>query len=63
MYASTHRGARRASAVALRIEPERESRFTVVLVALLGFATMSILATTSALSRHHAEAISVELQR
>jgi hypothetical protein len=41
----------------------RERRVALVLVGLLSFATMSILATTTSLSRQHAEALSVQLQR
>ena len=63
MYAFTTRGSRHTSANAARIQPAREGRLTLVLVGLLSLAIMSILATTTSLSRHHAESVSVQLQR
>ena len=63
MYAFTTRGSRPISANAARLQPLREGRLTLVLVGLLSIATMSILATTTSLSRHHAESVSIQLQR
>ena len=44
----------RPRSLALRVDRASENRFAVVLIMLLAFATVSVLATTSALSRHHA---------
>jgi hypothetical protein len=63
MYVFTTRGSRHISANAARIPSMREGRLTLALVGLLSIATMSILATTTSLSRQHAETVSVQLQR
>jgi hypothetical protein len=67
MLDDKHRGQRRASrpaaAEAIRLQPLRESRLTLALVGLLSLATMSILATTTNLSRQHAEQVSIQLHR
>jgi hypothetical protein len=63
MYDFKDRYGRHISAQSARLQPLREARMTLALVGLLSIATMSILATTNSLSRQHAEAVSVQLQR
>ena len=54
----------RVTSLALRVNLEREqSRLALVLVALMSLATVSIVATTSALSHQHKDQISVERPR
>jgi hypothetical protein len=48
---------------ALRPERATEHRMALALAVLMSFATMTVLATTSVLSRHHAEEIAVTLSR
>jgi hypothetical protein len=45
---------RRTRTLTLRVDRASENRFALALVMLLTVATISVLATTSALSRHHA---------
>jgi hypothetical protein len=40
-----------------RANASQERRLTLALVALLGIATISVLATTNALSQHHAREV------
>jgi len=46
-------GASRTRSLALRIDRTEENRLALALVLLLSLATLTVLATTSALSRHH----------
>jgi hypothetical protein len=39
----------------MRVDRAGENRFAVALIAILSLATLSVLATTSALSRRHAD--------
>ncbi len=52
----------RAVALPLRHEAARASRCALALVVLLGLATVSVLATTSALSQAHAERLAASLR-
>jgi len=45
---------RSSLAHAARLQASNERRLSLALAALLGIATLSVLATTSALSQHHA---------
>jgi hypothetical protein len=44
-----------AKALSLRSTPPRENRLALALIIVLSGATLSVMATTSALSRHHAD--------
>lgn len=46
-----------APAYTARLQAASERRLSLALVALLGLATLSVLATTSALSQHHAREV------
>ena len=54
MPSTPSKTSRRIRSLALRADPARESRFALGLIVLIGLATISVLATTSALSHHHA---------
>jgi hypothetical protein len=63
MFEHKFRRHRRAAAQAMRLQPIHQGRLTLALVGLLSIATVSVLATTNSVSRHHAEHVSVRLQR
>jgi len=45
----------RTQSLAMRVDRAGENRFAVALIAILSLAILSVLATTSALSRQHAD--------
>ena len=51
------KSARRTPSLALRVDRAGESRRALALIMLLSLATMSVLATTSAMSHHHARQV------
>lgn len=57
------RGRNDAASRGLRFDPVRENRLALGLVVLVIGATVSIVATTSTLSRHMNHQIATELQR
>ena len=50
---------RRTRSLALRVDRTADNRFALALIMLLSVATVSVLATTSALSRHHASLVAL----
>ena len=54
MQPTISKSARRTPSLALRVDRAGESRRALALIMLLSLATMSVLATTSAMSQHHA---------
>ena len=54
MQTMSSKSVRRTRSLALRVDRASENRFALALIMLLAFATVSVLASTSALSRHHA---------
>jgi hypothetical protein len=61
--ATCRHGENDAASRALRFDPVRENRLAVSLVVLVSFATVSVVAATSALSRHTADRIAAEFRR
>lgn len=54
MQSTRSRSVSRARSLTLRVDRASERRFALVLITLMSLATISVLATTSPLSRHHA---------
>jgi hypothetical protein len=46
-----------------RLDPRQESRWSLVLIMLMGFATLSVMAATQAMSNEKAEPVILHSQR
>lgn len=53
MTTSRTRHDRRVDARAHRLDPRQESRFSLALILLMGFATLSVMATTQMLTEQN----------
>jgi hypothetical protein len=54
MQSTRTRSGSRTRSLTLRVDRASERRFALALITLMSLATISVLATTSALSRQHA---------
>ena len=61
MHSMKRNARRRAHPLALRFDRAHESRFPMALITLMSFATLSVLATTTALTHHHASSMAALL--